>query len=144
MAPLAETRRAVLIEKLESLPARVDPLGLSQVLVNLLTNALVHNAPGVRVTLSIRREPGAAGHADQALLSVEDNGSGIPPEALPHVFDRFYRADSARTRDAGGSGLGLAIARRIAQLHGGDLTAANLAEAGASFVLRIPLQPIAP
>ena len=137
--PLATARKATLVEQFESIPARVDPLGLSQVLVNLVTNAIAHNAPGVRVTVTLRRaEP------DAAECLVEDNGAGIPPEALPHLFDRFFRSDSARTRQSeigGGSGLGLAIAHRIMVLHGGELRAENRPEGGARFTLRLPLAP---
>jgi signal transduction histidine kinase len=134
-APLAEDHRAELVEDIASVPARVDPLGLSQVLVNLVNNAILHNAPGVRVTLSLRRD------GDHAVLTVTDNGRGIPPEALPNVFDRFFRAESARTREKGGSGLGLAIARQIVVLHEGTLTAENLPDAGARFTLRLPTAP---
>ena len=135
VAPLAEERQAVLVEQLGSVTARVDPLGLSQVLVNFLNNALRHNAPGVRVELAVRRE------GDAAVLSVSDNGRGIPPEALPQVFDRFYRADQARTRDTGGNGLGLAITKKIVELHEGVVTAANHPAGGAVFTVRLPLHP---
>ena len=135
VATLAESHQAVLVENLESIPARVDPLGLGQVLVNLLANAVLHNAPGVRVTLSLRRD-GA-----DAVFTAEDNGRGIPPESLSRIFDRFYRADPARSRDSGGSGLGLAIALQIVRLHDGELTAANRPSGGACFTLRLPLAP---
>ena len=137
--PLADSRQAVLAELLEPIPARVDPLGLGQVLVNLVTNAIAHNAPGVRVELTLRR----AG-ADAAEYLIEDNGAGIPPEALPHLFERFYRVDSARVRAGGvggGSGLGLAIAHRVVALHGGELRAENRPEGGARFTVRLPLAP---
>ncbi len=135
VAPLAEERQAVLVENIEPLTARIDPLGLSQVLVNFLNNALRHNAPGVRVTLAVRRE------GDSAVLSVSDNGRGIPPEALPHVFERFYRADQARARDTGGNGLGLAITKKIVELHDGEIAAANQPAGGAVFTVRLPLAP---
>ncbi|MBC8008513.1 MAG: HAMP domain-containing protein [Burkholderiales bacterium] len=137
VAPAVQSRQAVLVEHLEAVPARVDPLGLSQILVNLLNNALVHNAPGVRITVSVRRE------GEDAVLTVADNGRGIPPAALPNIFERFYRADSARGRDAGGSGLGLAIAHRIAVLHEGEIAASNPPEGGACFTLRLPTHPAA-
>ena len=135
VAPLAEERQATLVERLDSVAARVDPLGLSQVLVNFLNNALRHNAPGVRVELAVRRE------GDTAVLSVSDQGRGIPPEALPHVFERFYRADQARARDTGGNGLGLAITKKIVELHQGEVTAANQPGGGAVFTVRLPLHP---
>jgi signal transduction histidine kinase len=71
-------------------------------------------------------------------LSIADNGPGIAVEDLPRVFDRFYRADKARSRESGGTGLGLAIARQLALAHGGDLSAANRPEGGAKFSLRLP------
>ena len=135
VATLAESHQSVLVENVESIPARVDPLGLGQVLVNLLSNAIVHNAPGVRITLSLRRT------GTHAVFTVEDDGRGIPPESLSRIFDRFYRADPARSRDSGGSGLGLAIALQIVRLHDGELTAANRPSGGACFTLRIPLAP---
>jgi signal transduction histidine kinase len=70
---------------------------------------------------------------------IDDSGPGIDPADLPHIFDRFYRADRSRSRQGGGSGLGLAIARSIAKSHGGELTAANRPAGGARFVLRLPI-----
>ena len=133
VAPHAEERRARLDSDLRPVPARVDPLALGQVMINLLNNALAHNQPGVRVLLEIRRE------GDHALLRVSDNGAGIPAAALPHLFDRFYRADSARTHDRRGAGLGLSIAQRIVELHGGTIAASNQATGGAVFTVRLPL-----
>jgi signal transduction histidine kinase len=72
-------------------------------------------------------------------LEVHDSGEGIPEEALPYIFERFYRADKARDREKGGFGLGLAIARQLAQAHDGSLTAENHPQGGALFRLRIPL-----
>lgn len=77
------------------------------------------------------------------MLTVTDAGAGIPDAALPHVFDRFFKADSARPRSEG-SGLGLAIAAENARLHGGSLTAANAHGAGAVFTLTLPLSDKAP
>jgi two-component system, OmpR family, sensor histidine kinase MtrB len=74
---------------------------------------------------------------EQVCIEVTDSGPGLPEDVLPHVFDRFYKADSARTRTPG-SGLGLAIALENARLHGGDLTAGNTGDGGARFVLRLP------
>jgi signal transduction histidine kinase len=115
--------------------ASVDPLRLEQVLNNLLSNALRHTPVQGHVRLRL-----APCQADQSawIMQVEDSGSGIPEEALPHIFDRFYRADKSRSRQAGGSGLGLTIARDLMRAHGGELTAANLPGAGAQFTLHIP------
>ena len=113
----------------DRLEARLDPRRLDVIVANLVGNALRHGAPPVRVSLS------ATG--DQVLIEVTDNGPGLRPEALRHVFDRFWKADAARTRTPG-SGLGLALARENARLHGGDLTAENTSTAGARFVAALP------
>jgi signal transduction histidine kinase len=98
----------------------------------LLDNALRYTPTGGSVTVEGRSEDG------RVEATVRDSGPGIPPEHLPHVFDRFYRVDAARTRKGGGTGLGLAIARA----HGGDLTAANAHGGGAIFNLSLPAAPI--
>ena len=108
---------------------RLDPRRLDVIVANLVSNALRHGAPPVCVRARIR--PG------QLDIEVSDGGPGLAPDVLPHVFDRFYKADTARARSEG-SGLGLAIARENARLHGGDLTAANRPPAGAAFTLRLP------
>jgi two-component system sensor histidine kinase MtrB len=112
-----------------ALPARVDRRRLDVVVANLVGNALRHGAPPVRVHVSTT--------GDQIRIAVSDSGPGLSEQVLPHVFDRFYKADAARARTPG-SGLGLAIALENARLHGGDLTADNQAEGGARFVLRLP------
>jgi len=92
-----------------------------------------HTPPGGAVALQVQQAEKAA------LISVRDSGPGIPAEALAHIFERFYRADRARSRAEGGSGLGLAIARQLAEAHGGNLSAANALEGGAVFTLKIPV-----
>jgi two-component system sensor histidine kinase BaeS len=110
-----------------------DPIRLEQVLTNLLSNALRYTPTGGQIELGISTTAGTV------QLSVHDSGPGIPAEALPSIFERFYRADKSRTRLEGGSGLGLAIARQLARLHGGDLTAANHPSGGALFTLTLPM-----
>ncbi len=108
---------------------------IEQVLGNLLANALRHTPEGSSVTL--------AAHADanSVRLMVTDTGEGIPAEQLPHIFERFYRGDAARTRDTRGSGIGLTIARGIATAHGGTLTAhSEGANRGAVFELTLPVR----
>lgn len=112
---------------------QADPDRLAQVMNNLLTNALRHTPVGGAVQLQLRCQPG------YVCVDVQDSGPGIPPDALPHIFERFYRADHARSRDKGGFGLGLAIARQLAVAHGGSLTAANVPEGGAVFTLTLPV-----
>jgi signal transduction histidine kinase len=109
---------------------------LGQVLNNLLDNALRHTPAGGTVQLSLRPAPGCA------RLAVIDTGPGIAPADLPHLFDRFYRADGSRNRRTGGSGLGLAIARQLVHAHGGRIWAESpLAgqEGGSAFLVELPL-----
>ncbi|MEU5578776.1 HAMP domain-containing sensor histidine kinase [Streptomyces huasconensis] len=109
--------------------AVVDARRIDVVVANLVGNALRHGAPPVSLTAR------AAG--GQVTVEVADRGPGLPPEVLPHVFDRFYKADSARTRSEG-SGLGTAIALENARLHGGTVEVANRDGGGAVFTLRMP------
>ncbi|MDX8048917.1 ATP-binding protein [Lentzea sp. BCCO 10_0798] len=109
----------------EGVVARVDRRRLDVIVANLVGNALKHG--GVPVRVSVR--PG--------VIEVADHGPGIPEDALPHIFDRFYKADTARSRSEG-SGLGLAIAWENARLHGGTIEAANAPSGGAVFTLRLP------
>jgi two-component system OmpR family sensor kinase/two-component system sensor histidine kinase BaeS len=111
----------------------LDPMRIEQILNNLLSNALRYTPQGGQVSLSIL----IAGKSVR--LEVQDSGPGIPEEVLPHVFERFYRADRSRSRAEGGSGLGLAIARQLARAHGGELTAANAPQGGAVFTLVLPV-----
>ncbi|WP_106188792.1 sensor histidine kinase [Umezawaea tangerina] len=113
----------------QDLVARLDPRRVDVVLANLVGNALRHG--GEPVTLTVAAEPG------WVVIAVADRGPGLSADVLPHVFDRFYKADSSRARSTG-SGLGLAIARENALLHGGELTAGNHPEGGAVFTLRLP------
>jgi two-component system sensor histidine kinase MtrB len=119
----------------EGIRVRVDPRRIDVVLANLIGNGLRHGTPPVLV----RASPGDTTVA----LTVTDHGAGIPEDVLPQVFDRFYKADSARARSEG-SGLGLAIAAENAQLHGATLTAANSPDAGAEFTLTLPLSAPCP
>ena len=109
----------------------VDPDRIGQVLGNLLDNALRHTPSGGQVHV---RASAAAG---EVTLEVADTGPGIPSEHLPHVFERFYRADTARDRASGGSGIGLAICKALTEAHGGTITATSTA-AGATFVATLP------
>jgi two-component system sensor histidine kinase MtrB len=112
-----------------ALPVRVDARRIDVVLANLCGNALKHG--GEPVDLSVHEFP------DALLIEVADQGPGVPPEALPHIFERFYKADKARGRSEG-SGLGLAIAWENARLHDGELSARNRPEGGAVFTFRLP------
>ncbi|MEV5437291.1 HAMP domain-containing sensor histidine kinase [Streptomyces sp. NPDC052682] len=100
----------------EPAPVSADAARLQQVLVNLLGNARTHTPPGTTVTARVRRR------GPWLCVDVEDNGPGIAPELLPHVFERFARGDSARSRATGSTGLGLAIVQAVATAHGGAVT----------------------
>lgn len=116
----------------EPLELRGDADHLTRLLVNLLENAVRHTPADGEVVLSARRE------GDQVLLAVSDNGEGIPAEHLPHLCERFYRVDAARTRADGGTGLGLAICQSIVQAHGGTLTIHSRVGLGTTVEVRLP------
>ena len=105
---------------------------IHQVVYNLTDNALKYTPPGGAVQVSLRRE------GDEVVLSVEDNGVGIPEEDLPRIFQRFYRVDKARSRAAGGTGLGLSIVSDTVNKRGGTVTAENRAQGGSRFTVRWP------
>ncbi|GAA2702025.1 hypothetical protein GCM10010412_100020 [Nonomuraea recticatena] len=130
-----------------------DEHRLHQVIANLVGNAITHTAVGTAVHVTVRRRTGAevarpgvvhagsgpAADAEAALVEVRDEGQGIAPENLPHVFDRFYRADPSRSRGYGGTGLGLAIAAALVQAHAGRIEARSVPGAGATFRVLLPL-----
>lgn len=110
----------------------VDPHRITQVFVNLIGNALRYSPAGGKVDVSVAEVPG------EVKVVVSDTGPGIAPEHLPHIFDRFFRTDEARSRDAGGTGLGLAIAKEFVEAHGGRIEAASTPGKGASFTVTLP------
>ena len=119
---------------LHGLPAAdVDPFRFRQIMRNLLTNALTHTPPHGTIVISARPQN------DRIEISVDDDGPGIPPEHLPNIFERFYRADPSRARKTGGAGLGLAIAKQLVEIHGGRIWADNKPGHGAIFVLTLPI-----
>jgi two-component system, OmpR family, sensor histidine kinase MtrB len=118
----------------DHLRGALDPRRFDVIVANLVGNALRHGAPPVTVGVS-RSEGGGHG---VLRIEVRDHGPGIPPEALPHVFERFFKAQTARGRSTG-SGLGLAIAWENARLHGGTIEAANRADGGVVFVATLAL-----
>jgi two-component system, OmpR family, sensor histidine kinase BaeS len=114
--------------------ARVDPDRIAQVLANLLDNALRHTPTGGQVTLSCQHL------GPWVELTVADTGAGIDAEHLAHVFDRFYRIDTARDRNRGGSGIGLSIAKALVEAHGGSITADSPGPGhGSTFTVRLPV-----
>jgi signal transduction histidine kinase len=117
----------------QPLAVRGDPARLQQVLGNLLTNAIKFTPGGGDVQVSVKPSRG------WAVIAVTDNGAGIAPELLPHVFDRF-RQDPSAARLHGSLGLGLAISRRLVELHGGEIDAQSAGEGrGSTFTVRLPL-----
>ena len=120
------------IEAIEPVVVQGDPDRLTQLLLIPLDNALRYTPPSGRVGVALRRRRG------EVEVSIHDTGIGITAEDLPHVFDRFYRADPARTRDPGGTGLGLGIARWIAVQHGGAIDLASAPGQGTTVSIRLP------
>jgi heavy metal sensor kinase len=112
-----------------------DRFRIQQIVVNLVDNAIKYSGAGGRIALHTRTSGG------EAVLEVLDDGPGIPAEALPHVFDRFFRADAARTHGVNGTGLGLSIVRSICLAHGGSVEAANRAGGGCRITVRLPHNP---
>ncbi|MCX7861239.1 MAG: ATP-binding protein, partial [Chloroflexus sp.] len=112
----------------------VDPQRIAQVLGNLISNALRHTPAGGMVSVTVAAEPNGV------IFRVSDTGPGIAPADLPHIFDRFYRADRARTRSSGGAGLGLAIARRLVEAHGGQIWAESELGRGTIVSFRLPVR----
>jgi signal transduction histidine kinase len=111
---------------------RGDRQRIGQVLSNLLSNALRYTPAGGQVVMAAKLE------SAELLISVADTGKGIPPDDLPYVFERFYRADKSRARASGGSGLGLAIARQIIEAHGSRIWAESQVGEGATFFVALP------
>ena len=111
---------------------RADAARLTQVLNNLLANALRHTPASGRVTLA------AEALAQGVQLSVADTGEGIAPDDLARVFDRFYRGDKARARGSGGSGLGLAITKALVEAMGGTVGVTSQVGAGSTFAITLP------
>ncbi len=114
-------------------PITGDPDRVRQIFLNLLDNAVKFNKPGGRVTVT-------AGRRDASVsISVEDTGSGIPPQGLQRIFERFYRVDKARSRELGGTGLGLAIVKHLVDLHHGTIDVRSQPGRGSTFTVTLPL-----
>ena len=121
----------------EPVIAQLDRTLLQRAVGNLVSNALAHTPPGKSVVL------GASVESAGVRIEVSDAGVGIPPEALPRVFDRFFRVDESRSQASGGTGLGLAIVQSIMLLHGGNVEIASTVGQGTQVTLRVPVSPAA-
>jgi signal transduction histidine kinase len=113
-----------------------DSDALKRAVTNLLENAVRYSPPGSRVRLAVGSERG------RAWVAVSDEGPGIAPEDQPRVFDRFWRADKARSRTEGGTGLGLAIVRQITNAHGGEVQLQSRVGVGSTFTIWLPVAPV--
>ena len=114
-------------------PLDVDSQRIEQVLSNLLNNALIHTPAGGEIVVTARLK------GSEVVVSVRDTGEGISPERLPHVFERFYRADRLRARVTGGTGLGLAIAKQLVEAHGGRIEVESEVGRGTQFTFTLPV-----
>jgi len=132
LRPLAQEQNVHLAVELAPVRCEGNAEQLAQVVSNLVSNAIHYNRPGGRVQVKLASE------AEAAVLSVSDTGQGIAPEDLPHIFERFYRADKARSSAAGRTGLGLAITKAIVEGHGGSIEAASVLGSGTTFTVRLP------
>jgi two-component system OmpR family sensor kinase len=130
-------RREHRVEVEPGLYALADPDRLLQVLTNLVSNAVRHGGEDAEITLAARSSDA---HVE---ISVSDTGPGIPPEELPHVFDRLFRGHAARTGSPAGAGLGLAIAASLTRAMGGDITLSSRPGEGTSFTVRLPRHHVA-
>lgn len=136
--PYLESARHQLAMQLPTEPIMLDadPVRLSQVVSNLLNNAAKYTDPGGQIWLSVALEEA------QVVLTVRDNGAGIPPEMLPYVFEMFSQVERTRVRAQGGLGLGLAVSRNLVELHGGTISAHSDGPGqGSEFQVRLPVAP---
>jgi two-component system sensor histidine kinase BaeS len=134
MTPTADSQEITLEGDIHglSMPVAADSDKLEQALINLLDNSLRHVPAGGQVVLHGRQT------RDALIITVRDNGPGIPPGDLPHIFERFWRGDRSRSRTGGGSGLGLAIVKQIVDLHAGTIKHDTPAGGGCRFTITLP------
>ncbi len=134
LAPLAEVKRIQFHLDLQPAPCQGDSTRLTQVITNLLTNAIHFTPDGGTITLQTQEKAGAH-------FSITDTGPGIAPEPLSHLFERFHRTDASRARSTGGTGLGLAICKAIVEAQGGQITVASTLGQGCTFSVALPQEP---
>jgi heavy metal sensor kinase len=124
----------LLLDVQEEIRLRGDELRLRQIFLNLISNGIKYTPAGGRVEIELGID------GTHAVVAIRDNGIGIPPQHLPHIFDRFYRIDKARNREDGGTGLGLAITKAIVEAHDGSISVASTPGHGSAFTVYLPLQ----
>lgn len=135
LAPLAKKRGQEIETKIsDECEMFADPDKLSQVCYNIIENAIKYTPDGGKISVSLKKS------GRDAMLEISDTGVGIPEEDLPHVFDRFYRVDKARSRDTGGTGLGLSIVQQIVRLHAGSVTVRSQQGKGTTFIVQLPVK----
>lgn len=132
LAPLAQAAQISLETDLQPCVIEAHEGEMSRIVSNLTENAIKYNFPGGKILIRTRER------AEGIFLSVEDTGVGIPSEDLPHIFERFYRVDKARSREAGGTGLGLAIVWETVRVHGGEITVQHREGGGTCMTVRFP------
>ena len=136
LRPIAQEKNVTLAIELAPVRCAGNAEELSQIVTNLVSNAIYYNRPGGSVEVRVFTEPGTA------VLSVCDTGQGIALEDLPHIFERFYRADKTRSNATGRSGLGLAITKAIVEARGGTIEVATEFGRGSAFTVRLPVSPL--
>ena len=135
LTPLAQKRRQTITLRIEDdCEMFADAGKLAQVCYNIIENASKYTPDGGSIDVHLRRE------GRDAVLDIADTGVGIPAEDVPHVFDRFYRVDKARSRDTGGTGLGLSIVQQIVRLHAGSVTVQSELGKGTTFTVQLPVK----
>jgi two-component system OmpR family sensor kinase len=138
LSPIASQKGITIATNLEPVIAWADPVKLEQAFFNIIDNAIKYTDGEGTVTVALTRDDGFA------RVSISDQGIGIPEKDLPHIFDRFYRVDKARSRATGGTGLGLSIVEKIVKLHGGKIQVESVEGKGTTFVVLIPQKPQKP
>ncbi|RKL63424.1 HAMP domain-containing protein [Thermoanaerobacteraceae bacterium SP2] len=133
LTPLSQKKGIKISTEFEELPlVMADEDRIEQVMINLIDNAMRYNEGSGEIRIKARKSEGGV------IVSVKDNGPGIPEDELPFIWERFYKVDKARTRKTGGTGLGLAIVKNIIEVHGGKVWAKNCAEGGTGFYFSLP------
>ena len=134
LSPLAQINRTTIqMELSDDCPVLISEDDLYQIIFNLIENGIKYNTPGGSLTINLTKDN------NTAVLTVMDEGNGIPEDSIPHIFDRFYRVDKARSRSTGGSGLGLSIVKDLVLKNKGDISVQSAVGEGSAFTLRLPI-----